>query len=70
MTSVIKGSSTELQGFLKVLNLGDTPCLTNITIDIPAASLATVTITKLLTQDELDAITEWYVTENLNLIPE
>ena len=38
---------------------------TDVTIQFPANDLATMTVTKLLTQEEFDALSQWYVTEGI-----
>ena len=43
--------------------------VTDITIRMPAGEVPKMTITKLLSNEELDALTDWYVTEGLNRFP-
>ena len=45
------------------------PMTTDVVISIPAGGLAQMTVTRLLDQEELDALAEWYVTENLEALP-
>lgn len=44
--------------------------VTDLTINLPADGLAKLTITKVLTADEIEAIAEWYETENLECFPQ
>jgi hypothetical protein len=39
---------------------------TDLTISIPAGGLAEMTIRRLLSEEELDALAEWYVTEGID----
>jgi hypothetical protein len=41
---------------------------TDVTIRFPAGDLATMTVTKLLTTQEVDALSEWYVTEGIERV--
>ena len=42
---------------------------TDVTIRFPAGDLATITITRHLTTQEVDALSEWYVTEGIERCP-
>lgn len=61
------GSSAAMNRLLKALNIP--PMTTGVTIDFPAQQLATVTITKLLTEEELEGLSEFFETENLESVP-
>jgi hypothetical protein len=39
--------------------------VTDVTIRLPATGLAEMTIKRILTAEEIDALSEWYVTENI-----
>jgi hypothetical protein len=56
-----------IKRFAKALGLPE--WTTNVIINIPAGNIATMTIEKIMTQDELDAVSDWYVTENLGRAP-
>ena len=43
--------------------------ITDVTIRLPAGEVPRMTITKLLSNEELDALSDWYVTEGLNRFP-
>lgn len=43
--------------------------VTDVTIRLPAGSPPTMTVTKYLTQEEVEAIAHWYETENLDRLP-
>lgn len=43
--------------------------VTHITIDVGTHQLATMTITKILSAAEIDALSKWYQTESLDHIP-
>lgn len=43
--------------------------VTDVTIRLPAGSLPTMTVTKYLTQEEVEAIAYWYETEGLDRLP-
>jgi hypothetical protein len=45
------------------------PMTTDLTISIPAGGPAEMTITRLLSEEELDALSDWYVTEGLDRFP-
>jgi hypothetical protein len=42
---------------------------TDATIRLPAKQPATITITRHLTEEEVDALSEWYVTEGIQKCP-
>jgi len=42
------------------------PMTTDLTISFPAGGLAEMTIRRLLSEEELDALAEWYVTEGID----
>lgn len=42
---------------------------TDATIRLPAKQPATITITRHLTEEEVDALSEWYVTEGIERCP-
>ena len=42
--------------------------VTDTTIRLPAQELATITITRHLTEEEVDALSEWYVTEGIERV--
>lgn len=44
--------------------------VTDLMISLPAGGLAKLTITKVLTADEVEAIAEWYETEGLDRFPQ
>lgn len=44
------------------------PMTTDLTISIPAGGLAEMTIRRLLSNEELDALAEWYITEGIDRI--
>jgi hypothetical protein len=52
-----------LQRLAQALNLPSN--VTDVTIRLPAAGLAEMTIERILTAEEIDALSEWYVTENI-----
>jgi hypothetical protein len=52
-----------LHRLAKALNLPSN--VTDLTIRLPAAGLAEMTIERILTAEEIDALSEWYVTENI-----
>jgi hypothetical protein len=43
--------------------------ITDLTIRLEAGALATMTVTRFVPPDELEALSEWYVTENLETFP-
>jgi hypothetical protein len=43
--------------------------ITDITIRLPAGEVPRMTITRMLSNEELDALSDWYVTEGLNRFP-
>lgn len=61
------GSSAAMNRLLKALNAP--PMTTGITIEFSAQELATVTITKLLTAEEIEELSEFFETENLEAEP-
>lgn len=42
---------------------------TDLTISIPAGGPAQMTVTRFMEDEEIDALAEWYATENLEEIP-
>ena len=44
------------------------PMVTDLTITIPAGGLAEMTVRQLLTEEQIDALAEWYVTEGIDRI--
>jgi hypothetical protein len=44
------------------------PMTTDVTISIPAGGLAEMTVRRLLSEEEIDALAEWYVTEGIDRI--
>jgi hypothetical protein len=55
-----------LHRLAKALNLPGN--VTDVTIRLPATGLAEMTIKRILTAEEIDALSEWYVTENVEAI--
>jgi hypothetical protein len=52
-----------LERLFKLLGIPDNA--TDVVIRFPAGDLATMTITKLLTTEDVDALSEWYITEGI-----
>jgi len=44
------------------------PMVTDLTISIPAGDFAEMTVRQLLTEEQIDALAEWYVTEGIDRI--
>jgi hypothetical protein len=55
-----------LQRLAQALNLPSN--VTDVTIRLLAGGLAEMTIERILTAEEIDALSEWYVTENIEAI--
>ena len=45
------------------------PMTTDLTIRLSAHDMPEMTITRLLSEDEIDALADWYVTEGLDRFP-
>jgi len=53
----------------RLIKLLDLPRnITDITIFMPAGEVSRMTITRLLSNEELDALSDWYVTEGIDRI--
>ena len=63
MSNLTLGATARLSAALQL-----PPMTTDVTISIPAGGLAEMTIRRLLSDEELDALSDWYVTEGIDRI--
>ena len=63
MSNLSLGATARLSAALQL-----PPMTTDLTISIPAGGLAEMTIRRLLSEDELDALAEWCIFEGIERI--
>jgi hypothetical protein len=65
--AVVTGNSSDLAPLLAALDLSSSHC-TRITLDFPAQEICTMTVERILTTDEIEALSDWFVTEGISPI--
>lgn len=67
MTNPVYSSGESVGRLLKTMNMP--PLVTNLAIRIDAGHPVSIEVTRFLTEEEIDAISEWYETEGIDCIP-
>lgn len=65
--AVVTGNSKDLAPLLAALGVPSDRC-TRMTLDFPAHDICTLVVERVLTTDEIEALSEWFVTEGIGPI--
>jgi hypothetical protein len=65
--AVVTGSDESIQRLAKVLGVNPSYC-TGMSLDFPAGDICRLVVTHVLTTDQIETLSDWFVTEGISPI--